>query len=340
MPSSLRKLLPLLLLALAAALAAAACGSSNEEQRTVPAGAIALVGDKPLEKADLDRLVEQTRKNYEAQKQDFPEAGTPQYESVKSVLVKTLVQQAQWEQAGAALGVKVTDNEVQTQLDALKQQYFKGDETAFEDELDKQGMTEAQLREQLRSKLLSDKIYNTVIGKVKVTDAEIKAYYNDHKSDYQQTESRDVRHILVKTKSLADRVYNELKDGADFAKLAKKYSEDTASAADGGNFTAYKGRTVAPFDKFVFSADTGDLSKPIKTEFGWHVIEILSGVKPPGVQPLEDVRESINSTLLQEKQNEALRKFVQDARQKYAVTYAPGYKPAPTTTEGATTTTG
>jgi parvulin-like peptidyl-prolyl isomerase len=259
---------------------------------------------------------------------------------VKSVLVKTLVQQAQWEQAGAALGVKVTDDEVQTQLDALKQQYFKGDETAFEDELEKQGMTEAQLREQLRSKLLSDKIYNTVIGKVKVTDAEIKAYYDDHKSDYQQTESRDVRHILVKTKSLADRVYNELTDGADFAKLAKKYSEDTASAADGGNFTAYKGRTVAPFDKFVFSADTGDLSKPIKTEFGWHVIEILSGVKPPGVQPLEDVRESINSTLLQEKQNEALRKFVQDARQKYSVTYAPGYKPAPTTTEGATTTTG
>jgi foldase protein PrsA len=340
MASSLRKLLPLLLLALAAALAAAACGSSSDEKKTVPPGAIALVGEKPIEKSELDRLIEQTRKNYEAQKQDFPEAGTPEYENLKSVLVKTLVQQAQWEQAGAALGVKVTDEEVQSQLDALKQQYFKGNETAYEEELEKQGLTEEQLRKQIRAKVLSDKIYNAVIGKVKVTDAEIKAYYDDHKSDYQQAESREVRHILVKTKTLAQRIYNDLKDGADFAKLAEKYSEDTASAAEGGNFTAYKGKTVAPFDKFVFSAHTGDLSQPIKTEFGWHVIEILSDVKPPGVQPLEDVRESINSTLLQQKQNQALRDFVQNAKQKYAVTYAPGYAPAPTTTEGAATTNG
>jgi parvulin-like peptidyl-prolyl isomerase len=340
MVSSLRKLSPLLLLALAAALVLAACGSSGE-QKTVPPGAIALVGDHAIPKSDLDQLLEQTKKNYEAQKQDFPQAGTPAYEDLKSTLVKSLVQQAQVEQAGAAMGIKVTDQEVETKLDALKQQYFKGDEAAFEDELKKQELTVAQVRDEIRGKLLSDKIYNAVIGKVQVTDAEISAYYDKHKADYQQTESREVRHILVKKKSLADRIYNELKNGADFAKLAQKYSQDPASKDQGGKFTAYKGKTVAPFDKFVFSADTGDLSKPIKTDFGWHVIEVLSDIKPPGVQPLADVRDSISSTLLQQKQNEALRNFVQNARDKYPATYAPGYAPAPTTTEGgAATTTG
>jgi foldase protein PrsA len=340
MASSLRKLFPLLLLALVAALVAAACGSSDEK-KSVPAGAIALVGDKAIPKADLDRLLEQTKKNYEAQKQEFPEPGTPDYENVKSTLVKGLVQQAQWEQAGGAMGIRVSDQEVQTQLDALKEQYFEGDETKYKDELEKQGLTEQQLRDQIRAKALSDKIYKAVIAKVNVTDAEIKAYYDAHKDQYQQPESREVRHILVKKESLAEQIYAEIKDGADFAKLARKYSEDDTSKVNGGKLTAYKGRTVAPFDKFVFAADTGDLSKPIKTEFGWHVIEVLSDVKPPGVQPLADVREQISSTLLQQKQNQALRDFVRNAREDYAVTYAPGYAPAPpTTTAGAGTETG
>jgi foldase protein PrsA len=342
MVSSLRKLLPLPLLALAATLVLAACGSSNEEEKSVPPGAIALVGDKAIPKSDLDQLLEQTKKTYEAQKQDFPETGTPAYENVKSTLVKNLVQQAQVEQAGAAMGIKVTDQEVQTKLDALKQQYFQGDEAAFTEELEKQDLTEADVRDDIRAKLLNDKIYSAIIDKVKVSDADISAYYNQHKGDYQQTESREVRHILVKKKALAERIYNELKDGADFAKLASKYSQDEGTKDQGGKYTAYKGQSVPPFDKFVFAARTGELSQPIKTEFGWHVIEVLSDIKPPGVQPLADVRDSISSTLLQEKQNEALRDFVRNARQKYPPTYAPGYAPAPTTTEGgaATTTTG
>jgi foldase protein PrsA len=340
MSSSLRTFIPLLLLALATAFVAAACGSSNDK-KTVPAGAIAVVGDKSIPKSRLDLLIAQTKKNYAAQKQEFPAAGTPEYENVKSTLVSGLVQQAQWEQAGAAMGISVTDKEVQTQLDALKQQYFPGDDQKYRDELEKQGLTEPQLREQIRAKALSDKIYSAVIGKVKVSDAEIKAYYDGHKDQYAQPKSREVRHILVKKEALADRLYNDLKNGADFAKLAEKYSQDTGSKENGGKLTAYAGKTVPPFDKFVFAAKTGDLSKPIKTEFGWHVIEVLSGVKPAGIQPLADVSETIKSTLLQQKQNQALKDWVRDTKAKYAVTYAPGYAPAPTTTQaGAGTATG
>jgi foldase protein PrsA len=337
MASSRRKLIPLLLLALATALLAA-CGS-EDEKASVPAGSIAVVGEQSIPKGDLDRLIAQTRENYEAQKQDFPEAGTPEYENVKSTLVRSLVQQAQWEQAGAEMGLKVTDPEINSQLASLKEQYFKGDDDKYQEELEKQGLTEEQLREQIAAKVLSDKIYAAITKDVAVTDAQIKAYYDSNKQQYQQGESREVRHILVKTKPLADEIHAKLRNGADFAKLAKRYSEDTASKAEGGNFTAFEGKTVAPFDKFVFDAATGDLSRPIKTEFGWHVIEVLEDVKPPSAQPLADVRESIESTLLQQKQNEALQAWVRETRQTYDVVYAPGYAPPPTDTQGATTTT-
>jgi foldase protein PrsA len=334
--SSRRKLIPLLLLALATALAAAACGSDSEE-RTVPAGAIALVGDQEIPKEELDRLIEQAKSNYEAQGQDFPDTGTPAYENLKGTLVRSLVQQAQWEQAGAEMGIRVSEQEIDTQLEELKKQYFKNDEDKYQAELEKQGLTEEQLREQIEAKLLSDKIYAAVTKKATVTEQEINAYYENNKGQYEQPESREVRHILVKQKALAEEIHAKLKNGADFAKLAERYSEDTASKAEGGKFKAFKGKTVAPFDKFVFAADTGDLSKPIKTEFGWHVIEVLEDIKPPSAQPLAEVRESINTTLLQEEQNKALQSWVADTRQKYDVVYAPGYAPAATTTQGANT---
>jgi foldase protein PrsA len=336
MASSLRKLLPLLLLALVALLAAA-CGSS-EDAKSVPAGAVALVGDEPIQKADLDRLLARAQKNYEAQMQDFPKVGTPEYENLKSTLLKGLVQQSQWEQAGAKMGVIVSDKEIDTRLDALKQQYFKGDDEKFQAELDKQGVTVDQVRDQLRARMLSDKIYKAVIDKVTVTDAETKAYYDNHKAQYMQPESREVRHILVKNKALADELYTKLKNGADFEALAKKYTQDTPSKPNGGKLTAYKGKTVPPFDKFVFSAKVGELSHPIKTQFGWHVIEVLSDTKPPAAQPLAQAKDSISATLLDQQQQAALKKWVQDAESSYDVTYAPGYAPAPTGTGSGTST--
>jgi foldase protein PrsA len=337
MSSSRRKHIPLLLLALVTALLAAACGS-GEDERTVPPGSIALVGEQEIPKAELDRLMQQTRDSYEAQKQDFPEAGTPEYENIKNTLVRSLVQQAQWEQAGAAMGLKVTDEEVDTQLASLKEQYFKGNDKKYEEELEKQGLTEEQLRDQIASKILSDKIYAAVTKEATVTEAEIKAYYEKNKAQYKQPQSRQVRHILVNKKPLADEIYAQLRDGADFAKLARQHSEDTASKAEGGKFEALKGKTVAPFDKFVFSAKTGDLSTPIKTEFGWHVIEVLEDIEPPSAQPLDEVRETIKTTLLQEEQNKALQDWVEETKRTYEVVYAPGYQPAPTTTQGGTTT--
>jgi len=343
MSSHIRRNSSLLLLALIAVLALAACGGGGTSSADVPEGAVAVVGDKTVTKEEFDQLIEQQKKSAEAQKQDFPAPGTAQYEALKATLVKGLVEQKEWELEGEAMGVQVTDQEIETELDKLKQQYFKGDEQKYSAELAKQGLTDEDVRNELRTRILTNKIYEAVTKKVTVSDADIQAYYDKNSTQYQQPASRDVRHILVKNEALAQKLHDQIQGGADFAKLAEKYTQDQASKADGGKFTAFKGRTAAPFDKFVFSAKTGELSDPIKTEFGWHVIEVLSAVKPATTTPLDQVKDQIKSTLLTTKQNAAMKAWIAALPAKYAdeVAYAPGYAPASATdTSGGSTTTG
>ena len=343
MSSHIRRNSSLLLLALIAVLALAACGGGGTSSADVPEGAVAVVGDKTVTKEEFDQLIEQQKKSAEAQKQDFPAPGTAQYEALKATVVKALVEQKEWELEGEAMGVQVTDQEIETELDKLKQQYFKGDEQKYSAELAKQGLTDEDVRNELRTRILTNKIYEAVTKKVTVSDADIQAYYDKNSTQYQQPASRDVRHILVKNEALAQKLHDQIQGGADFAKLAEKYTQDQASKADGGKFTAFKGRTAAPFDKFVFSAKTGELSDPIKTEFGWHVIEVLSAVKPATTTPLDQVKDQIKSTLLTTKQNAAMKAWIAALPAKYAdeVAYAPGYAPASATdTSGGSTTTG
>src|SRR6186997_1678943 len=237
----------LLLLALIAALALAACGGGGTSSADVPDGAVAVVGDKTVTKEEFDKLIEQQKKSAEAQKQDFPEPGTAQYEALKATIVKGLVEQKEWELEGEAMGIKVTDQEVETELDNIKKQNGLTDDQKYEAELAKAGVTDAQVREELRTRVLTNKIYEAVTKNVTVTDADIKAYYDQNPTQYQQPPSREVRHILVKSEAQAQKLHDQIQSGADFAKLAKKYTQDEASKADGGKLTALEGRTVGPF---------------------------------------------------------------------------------------------
>lgn len=340
MPSSPRRIG--LLVALALVLVAAGCGGSGDESGSVPEDAIAVVGDREIPRAEFDRLLAQAEKTFEARKQDVPKAGTPEYEQLKNAIVKSLVEQAELEQGAEELGVEVTDEDVDKRLEELKQQFFGGDEKKYEQELERQGLTEEQVRDQLRSQLLSDKIAEEITKDLKVSDAEVEKYYEENRADFETPATREVRHILVKTEAKANDLYAQLRGGADFAKLAKQFSQDEASKAQGGKFTAQKGRTVAPFDKFVFEAKTGELSEPIKTEFGWHIIEALSAVKAESTRPLSEVEKDIKNQLLEQKRTDTITKWVEALRKRFEdeVSYAPGFQPpASQTTTGETATT-
>lgn len=336
----LLRFLPLLALVLIVGVAAG-CGGSSKV--SVPSDSVATVGSEHITKSRFALLMDGTKRAYVARKTPFPKAGTTQFKALQDQTMKYLVQQSELEQKAKTLGIVVTDKDVQARIKQIKQQYFAGNEAKYQQQLKAQGLTEELLALNLHGQILSEKIYNKITGGVKVTDAEIQKYYDSHKSTYAQASSRDVRHILVNNKKLADSIESQLKAGGDFAKLAKKYSKDPGSAAQGGKLTISKGQTVAPFDKVAFALKTNELSPPVHTTYGWHIIQALSAVKPATQQPLKDVKASISSQLLQTKKTDVINKWVDDVTKEYAkkIGYQTGYVPlstASTTTTAATTT--
>jgi foldase protein PrsA len=177
---------------------------------------------------------------------------------------------------------------------------------------------------------------------VKVSDAQAQQYYDDNIDRYKVAESREVRHILVKTKDEADALHDQLVNGASFATLAKEKSLDPGSKDQGGKLTVSKGQTVAPFDKAAFSLDTNEISDPVKTQYGYHIIQPLTDVKPGRVTPFTQVRDQIKSQLLQQKKGDAVSEWVSGVEKQYKgkVTYAAGYEPPDTTSTGTGTTSG
>jgi parvulin-like peptidyl-prolyl isomerase len=327
--------LVLALCALTFALVLAGCGSGSDE---VPANAVAVVDGEEIAKSDYDGLIAQAKKSYTNQKREFPKAGSQEFQTLKNQAVQFLVQREQFEQEAADMDVEITEKQVDERLEQIQKQYFGGDKKKYEAQLKEQGLSDAQVRNDIRAQIVSEKIFEQVTRGVKVTDAEVEKYYADNKAQYSQPESREVRHILVKTKAKADDLYAQLQAGADFAALAKANSEDTGSKANGGKLTISKGQTVAPFDKTAFLLEKNDISKPVKTEFGFHIIQPIGDVKDAKVTPLKEVEDSIRQQLLQTKKNEAMTKWVDELKKDYEdkITYAVGFNPPPATTERET----
>ncbi len=317
---------------------AAGCGDTDE----VPQDAVAVVDGTPISKSTLDELLTRTKKTYAAQKRQFPKAGTQEYQSLQTQAVAFLVQRQEYAREADKLGVKITDAQIQKKVDDVKKQYFGGDQKKFEAGLKAQSYTLEALREDARAQLVSEGIYKDITGDVKVSDAEAQQYYDDNIDRYKVAESREVRHILVKTKNEADALHEQLVNGASFATLAKEKSLDPGSKDQGGKLTVSKGQTVEAFDKAAFSLDTNEISDPVKTQYGYHIIQPLTDVKPGRVTPFTQVRNQIKSQLLQQKKGDAVSKWVSDVEKQYKgkVTYAAGFEPPDTTSTGTGTTSG
>jgi parvulin-like peptidyl-prolyl isomerase len=328
----------LALVALVLAVGLAACG--DDSQGEVPADAIAVVGDTEIPKAEFDALMARAEKSYENNKRDFPAVGTPEYQDLKGRAVAFLVQRYRFQQAAEERDITVSDEDVQKRIDQIKKENFEGKDEEFTKALAREGLTEDDAREEIKAQLVQEKLFEDVTTDVGVTDEEIEKYYEDNKAQFTQPESRDVRHILVKSKEKADELYAELQNGANFAKLAKENSKDTGSAKFGGKIPVQKGSTVPEFDKAAFSLDTNEISKPIKTSFGWHLIMPISDVKPEQTQDLDSLRESIRSQLEDERKNKAVEAFVKELEKEFAVLYAAGYEPPATTVPTETSGTG
>jgi foldase protein PrsA len=335
-------LVPLVLVAVLAA----GCGGGGSG--SVPSDSVAKVGSTSIPKSEFNGLMSYAFAGDKARGQPAPKVGTPQYTQLRDQAVTFLVQQTELQQKADDLGVTVTQKDIGDRLALIRKAYYNNSEKKLEDALKKAGVTLAQLeRYNLRPTLLSEKVKAKVTSKITVTTAAAQRYYEQNKTTFTTPETREVRHILVKSKSLANKLETKLKGGASFASLAMKYSKD-ASAKQGGKLCVAHGgssgaciNTVPPFDKAAFSLKTHEISQPVHSVYGWHIIQPLGPVQPAHTQTFKQVESQIRTNLAQQQKESAWSAWQAQLAKEYdgKVSYQTGYAPATTTTPTLSTPT-
>jgi peptidyl-prolyl cis-trans isomerase C len=223
-----------------------------------------------------------------------------------------------------------TEAEVTARLTQIKGGF--PNEQAFQEALKAQSMTLERLQQQTRMGMQINKIIEAeVASKISVQDAEVDAFYNQNRPQFEQGESVHASHILVtapqaadpatkqEAKSKAEQVLKDLKGGADFAKLAKEQSQDPGSAKNGGDLGFFpKGQTDPAFETAAFQLKAGDVSDVVETQFGFHVIK-LHEHRDARTAPLTEVSGQIKEFLAGQQRDAKISEFVDQAKTRRKV---------------------
>jgi peptidyl-prolyl cis-trans isomerase C len=263
----------------------------------------------------------------------------PQYQATVQQIMPQLVSIEIAKAYAQEHDITVSDKEVDQELAKLKEQV--GDQArsagqdvsnqeAYEQALKQNNITEEQLREDIRENLPVQEVQERVTGEAEPSDEEIQNYYEKNKeAQFTTPEQRCVRHILFNKdqKEKAEDIKQQLENGGDFAKLAKENSQDPGSAENGGDLGCLgKGETVPEFEQAAFGAEQGEIVGPVKTEFGYHILQVTD-VKPEQTRSLQEVESQIRSQLATEKQSEAFNKWIEEQKKERDVKYLKGYEP-------------
>lgn len=271
----------------------------------------ATVNGEPIPVEELDKQVEQLKDQY-PQMFEGPDA-EGRLIDFKQRLLDNLINQELVRQAAEEQGVKVSQADVDEQLETLRAGF--ADEAQFEQAIESAGMNTETLEEQIREQLLTAKLIESLTPDSTISDAEIEEYYEKNEQQFFQQAAKRTSHILFKPedKEQAEKVLKELEDGGDFASLAKQYSVDTATAAKGGDLDWPSTPFVAEFQEAVDKLDKGETSELVKTPYGWHIITVTDE-RDASQQKLSEVTEQIRQILVQQRRADAYQEFLDKLR--------------------------
>ena len=268
----------------------------------VSGGAVAEVDGTEIERTTFDRWATMVAAR------SGKTAGKPSRD-VRDQVLQLLISFQWLEGEAEEQNIKVSDADVKKSFDQQKKQSFPKD-ADYKKFLKDSGQSEEDIMLQVKADLLASKIRDKVVkGKDKVTDAQIEDFYNKNKARFAQPERRDLLVVLTKGKAKADAAKKALKSGQSWKSVAKKYSIDEASKAQGGKLPAQaKGTLEKQLDAAVFKAKKGQLSGPVKTQFGHYLFEVTK-VQKASQQTLAQAKETIRQTLQSQNQQKALEDF-------------------------------
>lgn len=301
------------------ALSVMACASSGEpvvEDATLNA-VVATVNGAPIKKAEFKQELDSTYQRFHQSGQMID--GT-MYEQLKKEVLESLIHLILMDQHSEKLAINVDETQVENLYQkAIAQYASKG---AYKKSLKEAGLTEADLRTRLKRTLAAQAVVQQqVVPKVQVSDQEIRAYYDENTYEFEHDVQVHAAHILIKVNALDGKeerakakarileIQKKVKAGADFAELAKKYSEGP-SKVNGGDIGYFASAEMAPtFETAAFSLNPGEVSEVVTTNFGYHLIKVYDR-KPAGKVSFEEAAPQLKARFHQERLNAQMRLLV------------------------------
>ena len=257
----------------------AACGGGGNS------GAVVTVKGQPITHADLDAKLEES-----------PAARGVLQQLVTNDLI---------DQYAKDHNITVSQAEIDKIENQYKAQYPNG---GWDELLKSRNLTEKDVQDLLRRQIILDK---AVGGNIHITEKQIADYFAKNHAQFDQPAMAHARHILVPDMKTAQKVEADLKAGKDFAAEAKQYSVDPGSKDKGGDLGWFrKGQMVPAFEAYAFSGPIGKISPPVKSPFGYHVIEVLER-KPAKLATLASAHDQIEQTLKQQQEAPLIPGFLQ-----------------------------
>lgn len=250
-----------------------------------------------------------------------------------ATIATTLVQNEVIDQEAKKEKVTVSTKEIQAQIDTMATQY--GSEDALEAALKSSNMTMTDLKDNIKTYVKASKMITKTLD---TSDATLKAYYKANKDTFKVEAQVKASHILVAKKATATKVKKLLDDGGDFTKLAKKYSTDTSNKNDGGNLGYFKSADmVEEFSTKAFSMKKGEISGPVKTEYGYHIIKV-TGKKAASTPAYADIKDDVKEAYIEAQINEQYSTWLTTTMAKYKIDNKLDTTSTTSTTDTTTTT--
>ncbi len=190
---------------------------------------------------------------------------------------------------------------------------------AAKDGIDKSAEVAEKLEDLKKRVVVEAFLKKKVESESKVSDEDLKKFYEQNKDKFKADEQIKASHILVKGEKEAKDVLAQIKAGGNFEELAKKNSVDS-SASKGGDLGWFgKGTMVPAFEKAALALKDGQVSDVVKSDFGFHIIK-LTGKRPAGVRPFEEVKEQIKGAIMPGKQQEVFQKIKEELKKSAKIT--------------------
>ena len=292
------------------------------------AGNVASVNGATITQARFDSAMTPYQQQIAAMGEEAVTA--EQLTQIKTKVLENLIGTELLYQESLKSGLKVEEKEINATFDEQKAQFAS--EVEFKEALKQYNFSDSAFKDQIKVGLIIQHfIDNKFTETTTISDEEIKKYYDENPSYFQEPEQVKASHIMIMVDSSADKAKKDeakkkidqalqrIKAGADFATLAKEVSEDTYTKDNGGDLDYfYKGQMVQAFEDAAFSLKPGETSNVVETEYGYHIIKV-TGKKEAKTITLAESKEEIRTGLKSNKINSDVSSYVTDLRAKAAV---------------------